>query len=300
MSAVTFIDFCRAHGVVMDTLPREGLWRRYKTTDKPHHRNGAVKFMGDHGFVQNHATMIEVATWRADGDQRIQARPIDRAEMAAQRDRERAYRIQAMRGARAFWNKARPLRQPHPYIANKGLSAQGCAGLRTHGGLLIVPVWHGEWIISVQTITQDGQKRFWAGAPVKAGAYVLDRARAAVTAICEGLATGLAVYQCVRQARVIVAFDAGNLLPVIERVRPTGSVVVVGDNDHKTAKRIGTNPGIEKATNAASLIGAGVVWPTGIEGSDYADALKEIGEGAPRRIEREILAGARYVMGSGP
>ena len=174
------------------------------------------------------------------------------------------------------------------------------SALRTLDGLLVVPVWHGDWIISIQTISQDGQKRFWAGAPVKAGAYVLHRPNAAVTAICEGLATGLAVYQCVRHASVIVAFDAGNLLPVIERIRPSGSVVVIADNDHKTAKRIGVNPGIEAAKNAASLIDAGVVWPTGIEGSDYADALREIGEGASRRIEREILAAARYVMRGGP
>ena len=64
---MTFIDFCRLHGVLIDTLPQIGVWRRYKTEDKPGHRNGAVKFMGDHGFVQNHATMTEVAAWQAEG-----------------------------------------------------------------------------------------------------------------------------------------------------------------------------------------------------------------------------------------
>lgn len=300
---MNFADTLRAAGLRPREVIADGRLRRCATDAKPAKRNGWFVLHPDgRGVWGDNAVAPRQALghWRDERADAIVVSPKAQAEMAAQRDRERAYRIQAMRGARAFWNKARPLRQPHPYIANKGLTPQGCAGLRTLDGLLVVPVWHGDWIISIQTISQDGQKRFWAGAPVKAGAYVLERARAAVTAICEGLATGLAVYQCVRQARVIVAFDAGNLLPVIERVRPTGSVVVVGDNDHKTAKRIGTNPGVEKATNAASLIGAGVVWPTGIEGSDYADALKEIGEGAPRRIEREILSGARYVMGSGP
>lgn len=300
---MNFADTLRSAGLRPRDVIADGRLRRCATDAKPAKRNGWFVLHPDgRGVWGDNAVAPRQALghWRDEKADAIVVSPQAQAEMAAQRDRERAYRIQAMRGARAFWNKARPLRQPHPYIANKGLAPQGCAGLRTHDGLLIVPVWHGDWIISVQTIAQDGQKRFWPGAPVKAGAYVLERARAAVTAICEGLATGLAVYQCVRQARVIVAFDAGNLLPVIERVRPTGSVVVIADNDHKTAKRIGTNPGIEKATNAASLIGAGVVWPTGIEGSDYADALKEIGECAPRRIEREILSGARYVMGGGP
>ena len=47
--------------------------------------------------------------------------------------------------------------------------------------------------------------------------------------------------------------------------------------------------------NAAELIGAGVAWPEGIQGSDWADALAEWPNGA-RRIEREILAGGRYVL----
>ena len=59
--------------------------------------------------------------------------------------------------------------------------------------------------------------------------------------------------------------------------------------------KIGTNPGVEKATNAAELIGAGVAWPTGIEGSDWADYLKEIGEGAHKRIERAILGKVKFV-----
>jgi putative DNA primase/helicase len=58
----------------------------------------------------------------------------------------------------------------------------------------------------------------------------------------------------------------------------------------------GMNPGIEKATNAAELIGAGVAWPEGIEKSDWADYLKEIGEGAAKKLERLILAKAKYVM----
>lgn len=291
---MTFLDFCRLHGVVIERVPNEGRWFRYKTTDKPQHRNGAVKFMGDHGFVQNHATMTEIATWRAEGES-TEARPIDAAKLQAQRDRDRAYRVQAVHGARAFWSASRPLNRPHPYVENKGLTPLGCANLRGNDGLLVVPVMHGASLISVQTIAPDGTKRFWTGAPVKAGAFILGRERAAVTCICEGLATGLAIYQSVRHASVIVAFDAGNLLPVVDRIRPRGSVVIVADNDHKTHARIGTNPGIEKATNAAELIGCGVAWPEGIEGSDAADALKEFGEGGGRKLERLILAKARYV-----
>lgn len=73
---------------------------------------------------------------------------------------------------------------------------------------------------------------------MKGGAYVSDRPRVAVTAVCEGLATGLAIFQSLRMARVIVAFDAGNLIHAVGQLRPTGSVVICADNDHGTeAKR---------------------------------------------------------------
>lgn len=187
------------------------------------------------------------------------------------------------------------MRGLHPYLEAKGLTAAGCAGLRVFNDLLVLPVWFGQSLTSIQTIDVDGNKRFWPGAPVKAGAYVIDRPQAAVTAVCEGLATGLAVYQSMRSARVVVAFDAGNLAPVVDRLRPTGNVVICADNDHATQARTGINPGIQKAINAAELIGAGVAYPKGIQGSDWADALAEWPNGA-RRIEREILAGGRYVM----
>lgn len=275
----------------------DGKWRRCATDDKQKKRNGAYVLHPDgRGYWRNWATDDDLNSWRDDSI--THAKPIDQARLQAQRDKERAYRIQAMRSARAFWERARPLNRMHPYVERKGLSALGCAGLRQHDGLLVVPVWHGQWVISVQTINADGEKRFWPGAPVKAGACVIERPRAAVTAVVEGLATGLAVFQAVRQARVIVAFDAGNLFSVADRMRPSGSVVFCADNDWKTHAKRGVNPGIEKAVNAAELIGAGVTWPKGIEGTDFADFLKEVGEGAARKVERLILGQARYVAGA--
>jgi putative DNA primase/helicase len=289
---MNFIQFCEMHGLIVDRLV-EGRWKRYKTTDKLGRRNGAAKFMGDHGFVQNHATMVEVAVWHSDSA--TPAKPIDQARLRADRARERAYRVQAVASARKFWEQSRPLNRPHQYLERKGLSPQGCAGLRTNDGLLVVPVTVDGRLSSVQTIAPDGAKRFWPGAPVKGGYYLIQRPGAALTAFVEGLATGLAVYQAVRAANVVVTFDAGNLPVVVQRLRPMGSVVVCGDNDHATLARRGFNPGMNAAQTAAGLIGAGVACPKGIEGTDWADALYEQGPGAARRIEREILAAARYV-----
>lgn len=291
---MSFEQALMASGLRPRVIVADGRWRRCATDDKPRKRNGAYVLHPDgRGYWRNWATDLELNKWEGSGIQ--PARQIDAAEMQRRREADRAYRLKAIAGARARWNEARPMLGLHPYLERKGLSADGCTGLRVWNDLLVVPVWFGRSLTSIQTINADGEKRFWPGAPVKAGAYVMERRTPAVTAICEGLATGLAIFQSVRHARVIVAFDAGNLVAVAERVRPTGNVVICADNDRATHQRTGINPGIEKATSAAELLGAGVAYPTGIEGTDWADALVEWPNGS-RRIEREILAGARYVM----
>lgn len=292
----TFEQAMQASGLIPGVIAPDGKWRRCKTTDKPKHRNGAYVLYADgRGYFRNWATDAGVNAW---GDDEVQIRVPTAAELAERERRkkqEREYRLRAIRGAREQWAQARPPRALHPYLERKGLSAVGTNALRVHGDALIVPVFWRDRLMSIQSITPDGQKRFWPGAPVKGGALVLDRPRAAVTAVCEGLATGLAIFQSLRMARVIVAFDAGNLLHVVNHLRPKGNVVICADDDHGTQARRGFNPGREKAENAAELIGAGVAWPEGIEGTDFADALLEFGQGGHKRIERQILAKARYV-----
>lgn len=291
---MTFEQALQASGLVPRAIIADGKWRRCPTLDKPKKRNGAYVLHADgRGYWRNWATDSDINSW---ADKSVtHSSPVDLAAIERRRQQDRAQRLRAIDGARAHWARCAPAHGLHPYLERKGLSAVGTQALRIWGDALVVPVlWKGR-IISLQSITPDGQKRFWPGAPVKGGALVLDRPRAALTAVCEGLATGLAIFQSVRNARVIVAFDAGNLSPVVDAMRPSGSVVICADDDHGTEARRGFNPGREKATNAAELIGAGVAWPEGIEGTDWADALAEWGVSAHRRIERQIQAKARYV-----
>ena len=81
-----FIAFCRAHGILIDTVPRIGVWRRYPTEDHPNKRNGAVKFMGDHAFVQNHATATEVSVWKTDAEVKIDRQAIANQARRAEED----------------------------------------------------------------------------------------------------------------------------------------------------------------------------------------------------------------------
>jgi putative DNA primase/helicase len=295
----TFQQALKLAGLIPRVMAADGRIRRCATEGKPGKRNGWYVLHADGRGCWGDWTSGSGDALGYWSDESSTCMKVDQSKLFAVREeeriRERNRRVLSMRGACEFWARAKPMNRLHPYIDRKGLKAQGCGGLRESGGLLVVPVWHGKWLISVQTISEEGDKRFWTGAPVKGGSFLLDRPHAAVTAVVEGLATGLAVYQAVRQARVFVAFDAGNMLPVVDRIRPTGSVVLCADNDHGTMAKTGTNPGLEKARNAAELIGAGVAYPEGISGTDFADYLKEVGEGAPRQIERLVLSRAAYV-----
>jgi len=292
----TFEQAMQASGLLPGKVIADGKWRRCQTKDKPKKRNGAyVLYPDGRGYWRNWATESEANAWHDDAQEARTPSATEIAERHRRKQLDRAARIKAIHGARAAWERAQPMRGIHPYLERKGLTSAGCDGLRCIGDALVIPVLWGGRIISLQSIYQDGKKRFWKGAPVKGGAFVLRREKSALTAVCEGLATGLAVFQSVRHCIVIVAFDAGNLLPVVDHLRPKGSVVICADDDHQTQAKRGINPGREKAANAAELIGAGVAWPEGIEGTDWADALMEWGEGAHKRIERQILARARYV-----
>lgn len=281
-----------ACGFVLDRVIPDGKWHRVKTVDKMKHRNGAYLLKPDQtvGYFKNWATDQDFNVWRAEGEQTPAQKRQNEAYAAAARQRDAEYRMRSIKAMRAYWNGLAPLRGGHPYLDGKGLDMRGCINLRMDGDLLVIPVTRDGQVMSLQTIDKDGQKRFRTGCPVKGGVYMLDRPKAVLTCFAEGFATGLAIYQSIPQCRVVVCFDSGNLVEVAKHYQGRGLGVVCADNDHQTAARIGTNPGVEAGRKAAELMGCGVTYPEGIAGSDYADALIEMGEGARRWVSRKIMA----------
>lgn len=307
---MNFEQSLRLAGLHPHDIVPDGRWRRCKTENHKSKKNGAYKLdiSGTIGWYRDWADGMGVRTWTHDGPTR-QPTPADLARQRAHREAERARRIKGMRAARDLWAAGQPYRV-HPYIAAKGLNARGCQVLRTwtgrvwHDGRdivdtwLLVPMYWRDRLVNVQRISSQGLKLQMPAAPQKACSLIIGQPSAPVTVLCEGMATGLAIYQSMRAVRVLIAFNADNLVAVADEVKPRGSVVVAADNDWRTALKPhmhGVNPGIAKAQNAAELIGAGVTWPEEILGSDFADMLKEWGPPAARRIERQILAAARYV-----
>ncbi|QOJ24692.1 MAG: toprim domain-containing protein [Gammaproteobacteria bacterium] len=86
--------------------------------------------------------------------------------------------------------------------------------------------------------------------------------------ICEGFATGASLHEDSGQ-RVVIAFDAGNLLPVAKNIRdlsPESEIIICGDNDL-------SGVGQTKAREAALSIGGKILIPP-IPGQDWNDVLK--------------------------
>ena len=127
---------------------------------------------------------------------------------------------------------------------------------------MVVPVRNiGGELVGLQFIDADGDKKFLTGTP-KTGCFHLigELAPRAPLIIAEGYATAASVHMAT-QYPAVVAFDAGNLLPVARAWRdaaPDQEIIIAADNDAATAG----NPGLMKARAAALAVGARLCWPT--------------------------------------
>lgn len=263
---------CSAGLIPGDVIP-DGRWHRCPTEAHPKKRNGSWKLALDGliGWCQDFAVHTEPLTWRPDKDNLAQ---VDHSAIARRREIGRRTLIRATSAARAFYTSCAWLRGGHPYLSAHGLDMTGCHGLKIDlDGWLVVPVRLGRSLVSVQRISPEGEKLFWPGASVKGASYTIERTNASISVLCEGLATGLAIFAAAPLVRVIAAFNAGNLARV---QMPPGMTVVAADNDHETATRIGSNPGLDAAGVAAAVLGCGVAVPTGIEGTDFCDWRQEM------------------------
>jgi len=281
-----FLQFVQANGIIVPDTFTPGRWIRCKTESHPRKKNASIKLADDGlvGWCQDYAVHAEPVMWRASDAAAALAAPIDRAAIAQRQRERRAALCEATLAARAHYDSCTPLRDGHPYLVSKGLGVAGCLGLRVDAdGWLVIPMLYNGKILSLQRISPDGEKKFHLGATTKCAYYAIERPGAAITALVEGFATGLTIFQAIPTCRVVVAFNAGNLPVVAERMDRFGMGVVCADNDWETAKRIGRNPGLDGARAAADVLGVGVAFPTcaGTDWNDYVMEQMELVMSAP-------------------
>jgi phage/plasmid primase-like uncharacterized protein len=233
---MNFLDFARAHGILIQHMPRAGQWMRYPTADHPKTRNGAVKWMGAVGFVQNHATQTEVSVWHSDGETTVSV------QLIRQADREIADG-QRKAAETAKWILDQCQHGKHDYLKSKGFpDEQGYIYVKDGVQLLAIPMWQGRTLWGVQLIDPSGNKRFLKGQKTSNCEFVFNNNGPHY--LCEGYATALSLRHILKSLKktytIHVCFSAGNLVKVAEGL--TG--FVIADNDESktgenTAKKIG-------------------------------------------------------------
>lgn len=291
-----FVQALQAVGIVPPLhIPSDGRVVRCKTTDHPHKKNGAFAFHGDWGWFQNWATMQEAQIWQSEKpmtEARKREIQKEQVELQAKAKKARADATDRL----ACWFKALPIKPiTSDYLVRKGLSNLGLNRVRMDGEDFIVPVYRNEKLITVQRITPAGEKKFAFGCSSKGGYFVIGN-KSDLTVFAEGFATGLAIYQAIRNCRVVVCFSAGNMPKVasdwMAQNKVKGLTVVACDNDYQTSN----NAGITFGKQAAEIIGCNAVYPQGISGTDYDDALRDDSWGGVAQLKKELLVGAKMVF----
>lgn len=256
------LDFCRLHGVILDREPPIGVWKRYPTQDKPTHRNGAVKHMGTHAFIQNHATMTEIEVWHAEGDSVMDPNKARKLVEAAHRDIRDKQEKAAQKAAYILHQCQIGY---HPYLEKKGFAEdQGNIWKHENELLLVIPMRVGHRLVGCQIIDESGDKKFLAGQRTSEAAFTMDNKGPHI--LVEGYATGLSVRAAMkalkRRYTLMVCFSSGNLLKVAKTL-PSGFVVC--DND---ASRTGENTAIKTGFP---------YWMSDTVGEDFNDFHQRVG-----------------------
>ena len=183
-------------------------------------------------------------------------------EAERQRKEERARLADAARHrAKAIWSKANEATGQNGYLAAKRVNSHGLK--ETNRGLLIVPafdIFGG--LQTLQFIRANGKKLFLKYGPKRGNYFKIDGGPDVF--ICEGYATGATIHEATG-GTVIIAFDAGNILPVAENIKskfPNIKITICADNDQWTEYRDGKpNPGLILGKAAAEAIGGKLIYP---------------------------------------
>ena len=256
-------------------------------------------------WFQNHVTG-EKNTWHAS---RGAGQMLDREEIARMRKAQKAEREAEQAEAIRRLRKVLPSlpgvgEGDHQYAQNKGvlISAETDPALKLNEryNSLVIPLYNaGGDLVSAQWIGTNGTKGIFAGTPKQGSFHVVgfpSTPEYAASAperilICEGWSTAKSIAEAFGQP-VIMAVDAGNLLPVAEAMRescPHAEIVIAADND----ARKDVNKGLQSARTAAEAVKGGVVFPQfrnpDSKGTDFNDLATEEGIEAVRNQISSVL-----------
>jgi putative DNA primase/helicase len=314
---VEFAQALRECGLRIDGLPEmDGhIHRTAVEGDRGRARSGSyVGYLDGRpaGHIQNFRTGIKT-DWKSSG-QVTALDASDRARMAAEAAQKRhdraAEREQQYEGTaqkvEAIWTAATPV-QAHLYLADKGVQSHGLRQGSNEqtitvqdrdgtdrevsiAGRLLVPVADANGrMTSLQFIDPTSSKMFMPNSRVEGGHFVIgDTQQPGPLLIAEGYATAATLHELTGMA-AIVAFNAGNLMPVARTYRQRDQdrpIYIAGDNDHRREAEGKPNVGREKAEEAAVAVDGFALLPAFAKqdaGSDWNDLAHSAGHAMARQ-----------------
>lgn len=284
---------------------------RFSSSGAKGEKNGFYRFFSDGmpaGWFGCWRSLSTPQLWCAkvgnDGDrltpEELEAMRKRREEIKAQQEAEIAKeQAEAANKALSRWRSCGPAPADHPYLIAKSIGPH-LAKVTTPDAKypepsLILPITHpkpdgkGADILSLQFIRPDGSKTFLGGGKKHGGFCQLGVvAGASKILFAEGFATAATIHEATGLP-VVVCFDAGNILPVVQAFSsrdkpPYSTFIICADDDWKTEG----NPGISKAIAAARWLKekALIAVPdfTGAErgnkDTDFNDLARILGAGA--------------------
>ena len=291
-----------------------GKLTRCKTSqDKGKEKNGWY-VIHEHRTEKNEVLIFgSFGDWRSGDSNKIKVKAgrmsqEEREVMRARQEegKRRAAEI-AANAARRAANRASGLFKRMPekgrsaYLDRKQIVGMGVRYAPRSGAVLVPMSNVRDQIVGLQVIYPEKQqdtgrdKSYWPYGMSKEGAFHLIGPHpepGEPVLVCEGYATGVSLHMAT-SLTVAIAFDAGNLSVVAKAMRerfPGRALIVCRDDDWKTKRPNGEpwNPGEEKGSNAALIVGGQVVGPVfsgerDIKWTDFNDLHCAEGLDAVRR-----------------
>ncbi|MDP3279952.1 MAG: toprim domain-containing protein [Nitrosomonas sp.] len=193
------------------------------------------------------------------------SKQITDAKILRQKEQVRKHAAAAIKAVN-IWSRSKPItaQKEHAYLVNKRIQPHGA---RIYKGALVIPIYNeSDELVNLQFINSQGDKRFLSGGRKRGCFHVIGDLSQRIL-ICEGFADGASLFEESGQ-RTVIAFDAGNLLPVAKNIRelaPDTEVIICGDNDLS-----GTG---QTAARQAALAIAGKILIPQEPGMDWNDVL---------------------------
>ncbi|GAN31447.1 zincin-like metallopeptidase domain-containing protein [Legionella pneumophila] len=245
--------------------------------DKPGEKAGFYVAHADGipaGYIKNNRTGAELH-WKSKGyiltaEQKsaLKAQALEHQQIR-QRELEAKQHHTALRLQQKL-SQMTEVKDPTPYMSTKGIQVHSGAYTDNENKRTCIPAMDAEGTIwSIQYIAEDGTKRFAKDSKKEGCFHVLGGfeklAKAPAIVIAEGYATAASIKEATELPAVVSAFDAGNLKAVAKALRekyPDTPIIIAADDDKHLEITQGTNPGKEKAMDAARAVNGIMILPT--------------------------------------